>query len=191
MGLPGVLKTDRVQLAGTGVQRAGLGTVRRPDGSLQVTYHGHPLYFFAFDLGAGAAAADSVLRRWWPATVGRRSVTTIRTKGVGMDPIAEIVSALAVGAADAASSAVKEAYAGLRAPVAERLSGRPDAELVLTRLEAAPDVWRAPPAAELARAGACRDLDLVRAAQALMALAEAAGIRPGKYYRSAFAAVPQ
>ncbi len=52
---PPLLTSGHV-LAGPGVQRAGLGTVRRPDGSLQVSYHGHPLYLFAFDLGAGAAS---------------------------------------------------------------------------------------------------------------------------------------
>jgi len=48
------LLTSSHAVAGTGVSPAGLGTVRRPDGSIQVSYHGHPLYFFAFDLGAGA-----------------------------------------------------------------------------------------------------------------------------------------
>jgi hypothetical protein len=54
-----------------------------------------------------------------------------------MDPITLIVTALAAGAAlgvkDAASSAVKDAYAGLKALVGKRLAGRPDAEVVLAR----------------------------------------------------------
>ena len=52
-----------------------------------------------------------------------------------MDPITLIVTALASGAAlgvtDTASSAVKDAYAELKALVKKRLAGRPDAELVL------------------------------------------------------------
>jgi predicted lipoprotein with Yx(FWY)xxD motif len=48
------LLTGHRAMAGPGVSRNGIGTLRRPDGSLQVTYHGHPVYFFAFDLGAFA-----------------------------------------------------------------------------------------------------------------------------------------
>jgi predicted lipoprotein with Yx(FWY)xxD motif len=50
---PPLLTRSRA-MAGPGVSRNGIGTLRRPDGSLQVTYHGHPVYFFAFDLGAFA-----------------------------------------------------------------------------------------------------------------------------------------
>ena len=60
----------------------------------------------------------------------------------GLDPITLIVTALAAGAAlgvtDAASSAVKDAYAGLKALVRKRFAGRPDAELVLAKHETAP-----------------------------------------------------
>ena len=83
--------------------------------------------------------------------------------------------------ADAASSAVKDAYAGLKALVRKRLGGRPDAELVLARHEEAPETWQAPLTAELAEAGADRDPDLVAAAQALMTLVDEAGARAGKY----------
>ena len=102
-----------------------------------------------------------------------------------MDPITLIVTALAAGAAlgvtDAASSAVKDAYAGLKALVTKRLGGRPDAGLVLARHEKAPGTWQAPLMAELAEAGAADDADLVVAAQALMHLIDDAGARAGKY----------
>ena len=105
--------------------------------------------------------------------------------GIRMDPITLIVTALtagaALGATESASSAVKEACAGLRALVKRRFAGRPAAELVLTKHENAPETWQAPLAAELGEADAGQDPDLVAAAQALMSLVDKAGARAGKY----------
>jgi hypothetical protein len=102
-----------------------------------------------------------------------------------MNPITLIVTALAAGAAsgvtDTASSAVKDAYAKLRALAGKRLAGQPDGKVVLAEHEKAPGMWPAPLTAELARAAADRDLDLVAAAQALMNLVDDAGARAGKY----------
>ena len=101
-----------------------------------------------------------------------------------MDPITLIVTALAAGAAlgvqDTASAMVKDAYAGLKALVRRRLGSDPGAELVLTRHEQAPEIWQAPLMAELARAGAEGDGDLIAAAKTVLDLAGKAGVA-GKY----------
>jgi predicted lipoprotein with Yx(FWY)xxD motif len=52
------LLTNHRAMAGTGTDRHLFGTIRRGDGTFQVTYAGHPLYFFALDLAAGATAGE-------------------------------------------------------------------------------------------------------------------------------------
>jgi predicted lipoprotein with Yx(FWY)xxD motif len=44
------LLTKRAPTAGPGLEPSLLGTTRRRDGSLQVTYGGHPLYYFEEDM---------------------------------------------------------------------------------------------------------------------------------------------
>lgn len=102
-----------------------------------------------------------------------------------MEPISLIVAALAAGAtaglSDTASTAVKDAYTGLRESVRRRLAGRAAAQVALTEHENAPDIWHAPLVAELERAGAGTDEAAVAAAQRVMALVDEAGTRSGKY----------
>jgi predicted lipoprotein with Yx(FWY)xxD motif len=54
---PAVL-TKAKPVAGAGLRRSLVGTTRRPDGRLQVTYGGHPLYYFARDAGGFGIAPD-------------------------------------------------------------------------------------------------------------------------------------
>ena len=106
-----------------------------------------------------------------------------------MDPVTLIVTALVAGAGlglkDAASSAITDAYNGLKGLVRRKLAGRPGGELVLARHEEDPQVWEKPLVQELTAVGADADPDLVSAAQALMQLVDAAGSAAGKYQVSA------
>jgi predicted lipoprotein with Yx(FWY)xxD motif len=46
--------------AGSGVSPALLGTITRPDGTIQLTYNGHPLYYFTADTAGGTAHGQAV-----------------------------------------------------------------------------------------------------------------------------------
>jgi predicted lipoprotein with Yx(FWY)xxD motif len=56
---PPLLSTGKPQATG-GARAALLGDTRRADGSLQVTYHGHPLYYFAKDTRAGQTLGEGI-----------------------------------------------------------------------------------------------------------------------------------
>ena len=49
------LTTNGAPVAGAGADPALLSTTARPDGTTQLTYHGHPLYYYDDDKGPGTA----------------------------------------------------------------------------------------------------------------------------------------
>ena len=54
--------------AGSGVDASDLGTTMRSDGSEQVTYKGHPLYYFVADTSADSTkgqGSDGFGAKWW------------------------------------------------------------------------------------------------------------------------------
>ena len=52
-----------------------LGTVKRPDGRWQVSYHGHPLYLFGGDARAGQVNGQGLAGRWHALTPSGTAVT--------------------------------------------------------------------------------------------------------------------
>jgi predicted lipoprotein with Yx(FWY)xxD motif len=64
---PPVLTTGAPE-AGTGAQSSLLGTTARTDGTTEVTYAGHPLYYFIQDKAAGDAKGQGINGfggLWW------------------------------------------------------------------------------------------------------------------------------
>jgi predicted lipoprotein with Yx(FWY)xxD motif len=75
---PPVLSTGAPQ-AGAGVQASLLGTTTRTDGKVEVTYAGHPLYYFVQDKAAGDAkgqAIDGFGGLWWVLSASGAAITT-------------------------------------------------------------------------------------------------------------------
>ena len=64
--------------AGAGLTASLLGTTKRRGGKLQVTYDGHPLYFFAEDKKAGDVNGQGFVHfggAWWVVSAAGQKVT--------------------------------------------------------------------------------------------------------------------
>jgi predicted lipoprotein with Yx(FWY)xxD motif len=64
--------------AGAGAKASLLGTTKRKDGKLQVTYAGHPLYFFAKDKKAGDVNGQAFVHfggAWWVVSAAGQKIT--------------------------------------------------------------------------------------------------------------------
>ena len=62
------LTTTGTPKASAGVEASKLGTSTRSDGTKQVTYNGHPLYYFVADMSAGSTkgqGSTSFGAPWW------------------------------------------------------------------------------------------------------------------------------
>jgi predicted lipoprotein with Yx(FWY)xxD motif len=65
--------------AGSGVNQALLGTITRPDGTVQLTYNGHPLYYFRVDTAAGVAHGQGLKAfgaEWYVVGAGGSKIDT-------------------------------------------------------------------------------------------------------------------
>jgi predicted lipoprotein with Yx(FWY)xxD motif len=63
--------------ASSGARSRLVGTTRRKDGKLQVTYHGHPLYRFSGDTGAGQTTGEGLTDfggRWYAVSAAGSAV---------------------------------------------------------------------------------------------------------------------
>jgi predicted lipoprotein with Yx(FWY)xxD motif len=64
--------------AGSGVDASDLGTIMRSGGAEQVTYKGHPLYYFVADKSAGSTdgqGSDGFGAKWWLVAPSGTAIT--------------------------------------------------------------------------------------------------------------------
>lgn len=77
------LTTHDSVIASDGATSSDLATITRPDGTKQVTYAGHPLYYYAGDSGAGdtnGQGVDSFGALWWLVAPSGQKITTSSAK---------------------------------------------------------------------------------------------------------------
>ena len=75
---PPVLTTG-APIAGTGATASLLGTTTRTDGKVEVTYAGHPLYYFVQDKKAGDTTGQGINGfggLWWVLSPAGAAITT-------------------------------------------------------------------------------------------------------------------
>ena len=69
-----------------GARKALLSTTRRSDGSLQVTYRGHPLYRFSGDSAAGQTSGEGLTDfggGWWAVSPAGAKIVSTGTSNPG------------------------------------------------------------------------------------------------------------
>lgn|SRR5581483_10132347 len=80
---PPVLTTG-APVAGSGAMAADLGTTKRSDGTTQVTYKGHPLYYYAGDSASGQTNGqgnNGFGAKWWLVSPAGTGITSSGSSG--------------------------------------------------------------------------------------------------------------
>ncbi len=75
---PPLVKSGPIQV-GPGVNAALVGTLKRPDGSTQISYGGHPLYTYNMDVTPGMVTGQAIDQDgglWYVLNAHGRQVTT-------------------------------------------------------------------------------------------------------------------
>lgn len=78
------LTTTTGPKAASGVNASDLGTIQRSDGAKQVTYKGHPLYYFIEDSGPGMTSgegSDNFGAKWWLMSPSGAELTGASSSG--------------------------------------------------------------------------------------------------------------
>jgi predicted lipoprotein with Yx(FWY)xxD motif len=105
---PPVTTTGTATASGS-AKASDLGTITRSDGTKQVTYDGHALYYFSGDSGAGTATgqgSDGFGAKWWLVAPSGSDVTG------SVSSFTAAVSSGSGGAAPAAPAAPSSSSAG-------------------------------------------------------------------------------
>lgn len=102
-----------------------------------------------------------------------------------MDPVTLILTALSAGAAasvkDTASTAIKDAYSGLKALIKQKFADKPKAEAALLDYEDDAETYEKPLSKALIEERIDREKDILEAAQKLMMLVHPQQAAMGKY----------
>jgi len=73
--------TTAKPLAGAGVTQSLLGTAKRKDGKLQVTYAGRPLYYHDLDVKPGTITGQGAASTWWLIGSSGKKITRLPNGG--------------------------------------------------------------------------------------------------------------
>jgi len=79
---PFILEAGETVKGGEGVTGT-FATIARQDGSMQVTYAGHPLYYYGADTAAGDTNGEGLFNKWYLVDASGSAVMGARASGGG------------------------------------------------------------------------------------------------------------